>query len=187
MFNLKQEESQNTSKYPEYQKPGVHDNIVVTAVVLGKSQIKQTPYILLETKGQNGEVGKSNKMYLSTTPSEGKTMAAWNMTSKNILDLIVATHNISRDEAESIELVPNNIESIEEQYQMLSNKVSELLVGKPFRGKFKGVQTKENGPVYSTLDKVESMNVPRSATGLRFNESLDIELFRSVEATPSVF
>jgi hypothetical protein len=175
-FNLKQEEGSNKV---EYQKPGVYDNVVVTEVVLGKSSFKKTTYIELKTLGQNGEVGKSNKMYLSTVPSGTNTVAAWDITKRNIGDIVLATNNLTKQEVGEIELVPSNTTAdIEEQYNMLAKKVASLVVGKPFRAKFKGEQNKEGGIIFSTLDKVEHMNVPKAASGLRFNEQYDIKLFK---------
>lgn len=178
-FNLKVEENSNQSgsQQTTYQTPGIFENIKITEIKFGKSSVKQTPFIQMVTVGQNGEIGQSNRMYLSTLKGEGKQTAAWNITAKNIVDLICATHKMARQDAENIELVPANEENIDKQYDMLVNKVSSLLVGRPFRGKFKGDQTKENGLIYATLDRVESMDIPRVSTGLRFSEDKDIKLF----------
>lgn len=186
-FSLKQDENttnSNGSPRVEYQKPGIYDNVQVTEVILGKSSQKGSPFIQLKTVGQNGEVGRSNSMYLSTSIGEGKKMAAWDMTKRNIADLIAATHNISKQEIETIELVPTNTTaSIEEQHNMLAQKVASLIVGKPFRAKFKGEQS-QTGTVFATLDKVENMQIPKLASGLRFNETTDIKLFVQAESAP---
>ena len=183
-FNLKQEENttnSNGSPRVEYQKPGIHDNLIITDITVGKSSYKGSPFIELKTINQNNEVGRSAKMYLSTSVGEGKKMSAWDMTKRNISDLILATNNITKQEVENIELVPSNTNaSLDEQYQMLAQKLSSLIVGKPFRGKFKGEQS-ATGIVYATLDKVENMNVPKVASSLRFNENTDIKLFVAVE------
>lgn len=187
-FSLKQDENttnSNGSPRVEYQKPGIYDNVRVTEVILGKSTIKGSPFIQLKTVGQNGEVGRSTSMYLNTTIGEGKKMAAWDMTKKNIADLILATNNISKQEIETIELVPaNTTESVEKQYEMLAQKVSSLIVGKPFRAKFKGEQS-QTGTIFATLDKAENMQVPKLASSLRFNEATDIKLFEQSVSAPA--
>jgi len=188
-FNLKQDENatnSNGSPRVEYQKPGIYDNVVITEVVLGKSSHKGSPFIQLKTLGQNGEVGKSSPMYLSTTVGENKKMTAWDMTKRNISDLILATNDISKQEVESIEFVPmNTTATLQEQHEMVAQKVSTLLVGKPFRAKFKGEQA-QSGTIFATLDRVESMQVPKVATGLRFDEKngTDIKLFVQPESAP---
>lgn len=185
-FNLKSEESKsvniNKKETKLYQKPGIYDNVRISEVLFGKSTIKGTPYIRLKTLGQNGEEGASPFMYLSTTKSAGKQTAAWNITARNLQELVVATSNMSKADAEAIHLVPDNEPDINKQYEMLVENVSKLLVGKVFRAKFKGEQSKENGIIYATLDKVESMNIPREVTSLKFNAEYDIKLY-NVQAT----
>jgi len=190
-FSLKQEEgTQSTSKYPEYQKPGIYENVKITEIKFGRSSVKQSPYILMSTLGQNGEVGKSNRMWLTTEKSANpdgslKPQTGWSITAKNIVDLICATSDMPRSQAEAIELVPSKEENIEKQYESLVNTVSELLIGKPFRGKFKGEES-ATGTIYATLDKVESMNIPKQVSGLRWNPEYDIKKFaqpQSVNAT----
>lgn len=180
-FSLKSKEESNSSTNAkpriEWQTPGIFDNVKITEIKQGKSSIKGSPYIQMMTIGVNGEIGNSSKMYLSTTPSEGKTRSAWDVTAGNLVDLIIATKNISRTEAEAISLVPDNEPSVEKQHEMLVHKLSTLLVGHPFRAKFKGEQSKEGGIVYATLDRVETMNIPKEASRLRFDSKYDIKMF----------
>ena len=185
-FSLNVDDNSNEmSNNVSYQKPGVYDNVKITEIISGKSNVKQTPYIRMKTVNQNGEVGQSAYMYLSSEKGEGKKTAAWDITARNINDLICCTHNISRDEAKGIELVSSNETNQEKQISMLVDKLSSLLVGRPFRAKFKGEQTKEGGTVFSTLDRVESMNVPSVATGLKFNLDKDIKMFLSQDKVNS--
>jgi len=175
-YSLKSKEEKSSSSASakpriDWQTPGIYDNIRVTEVKYGKSSIKGSPYVQLMTIGENNEVGNSSKMYLNTVPSEGKTRSAWDVTAGNIVDLIVATHNISRTQAENIDLPSNDEE--------LVHKLSTLLCDRPFRGKFKGEQTKEGGLVYASLDRVESMNIPKETTRLRFDSKYDIKMFNS--------
>jgi hypothetical protein len=180
-FSLKVESNNgNSNTKPSakvYQKPGIYENVRISEVVFGKSTQKGTPYIRLKTIGQNGEEGNSSFMYLSTVKSPGKTAPAWNVTARNIQELLMATHNMSKADAEGIDLVPDDEKDVEKQYKALVDKVSSLLVGRPFRAKFKGEQTKENGIIYATLDRVESMNVPAQVTSLKFNAEYDIKMY----------
>lgn len=185
-FSLNVDDSSNEmSNNVAYQKPGVYENVKVTEIISGKSNVKQTPYIRMKTINQNGEVGQSSYMYLSSEKGEGKKTSAWDITARNINDLICCTHNIGRDEAKAIELVSSNETNQEKQISMLVDKLSSLLVGRPFRAKFKGEQTKEGGAIFSTLDRVESMNVPSVATGLKFNPDKDIKMFLSPDSVNS--
>ena len=94
-FSLNVDDSSNEmSNNVSYQKPGVYENVKVTEIISGKSNVKQTPYIRMKTVNQNGEVGQSAYMYLSSEKGEGKKIAAWDITARNINDLICCTHNI---------------------------------------------------------------------------------------------
>lgn len=165
-FNLKEAGEKNTSTY---QRPGIYDNVSVTEVLLEKSSKKQVPYLKLVTKGPNGETGYSTKMFLSTTVGEGKKASAWSITARNLVDLITATHNINDDEAKTkIADIPTE--------EALVAKVSALLVGKPFRAKFKGEEgSNGNGTIFASLAQVESMQV--QPTNLRYSADRDIKKY----------
>lgn len=166
-FNLKDAGEKSSISY---QRTGIFENVQVTSVLLEKSSQKQVPYIKLVTKGPDGEVGQSNKMFLSTTVGEGKKTSAWAITARNLVDLIVATHNCSEDEAKAMIAV--------ESETQLVNKVSALLIGKPFRAKFKGEEgNKGNGVIFASLAQVESMKVPASETALRYSDMKDIKRY----------
>ncbi len=167
-FNLSEagEKQQGT----QYQKVGVYPDVKVTEVVLEKSTVKQVPYLKLITSGANGEVGQSNKMFLSTTVGEGKKTSAWAITARNLVDLIMATHNVDEDTAKGMIVVEN-------ENQLLA-KVSALLVGRPFRAKFKGEEgSKGNGTIFATLAQVESMKVPSAESRLSFDPTRDIKKY----------
>lgn len=172
-FNLKNapEKLQNTGK--KYVQPGIYDNTTITEVVLLETSKNQVPYMELRTTGPNGEIGKSGKMFLNTkvgTNIDGspKKMSAWEMTSRNILDLVQATHNNTEDQAKELfgEVSSN---------QQVVDKTAALLVGKVFRGKFKG-ETDPNGRIWPSLDKVESMKV--TPTQLRFDITRDVKAYQ---------
>jgi hypothetical protein len=113
-------------------------------------------------------------MFLSTTVGEGKQTSAWAITARNLVDLIVATHGVSEAEAKGMIKVENE--------QQLINKVSALLVGKPFRAKFKGEEGAKGG-VFASLALVESMKV--SPTTLKFNPEKDIKKYTGPAVTTS--
>lgn len=164
MFNLNEATDKKTATY---QQPGISDNVVVTEVLLEKSNVKQSPYLRLVTKGENGEQGTSGRMYLSTNVADGKRISAWAITARNLVDLIMATHNV--DEATAKTYI-NDVAS----EQALVNKISALLVGKPFRAKFKGEEGQKGG-IFATLAQVESMGV--TSTKMRFNADKDIKKY----------
>lgn len=179
------EQTSKTSNSNQYQKVGIYDNVRVSDVVLGKSSLNKIPYIELQTVGANGEKGKSSKMWLSTEVKPDKTMSGWDMTARNLRELIMATHNITDAEARKIELIPNDLPDgtpDEVVHNLIINKVAGLLVGRPFRAKFKGEEAKpregnEKGLIFATMDLVESMNVPMTNTKLKFSESKDIKYY----------
>lgn len=167
-FNLKDAEEKQSGT--TYQKVGIYDNVKITNVLLDKSTVKQSPYIKLVTQGPNGEIGSSSAMYISNTKSEGKKTTAWAITAANLVNLITATQNCSDEEAKTM----INVDTPEQ----LVNKVSALLVGKPFRAKFKGEEAKNgSGTVYATLGQVESMKIPKEGSSLRFNPEKDIKKY----------
>lgn len=164
-FNLNAASEKTEPKGPQYQRPGIYDNVRVSGVNVEKTSVQQIPYLQLQTTGPNGELGKSGKMFLSTETKEGKKTSAWSVTARNLTDLIMATHNVDETAAKSM----INVNSIEELVKVTST----LLVGRPFRAKFKGTEN-DRGSVYSELAGVESMNVAKENSRLRFDESRDI-------------
>lgn len=172
MFDLNNATEKSTG--PIYQRPGISDNVKVSKVSTDKTLTNKVPYLQLDTIGENGEVGKSTRMFLSTEKKEGKKTSAWAVTARNLVDLISVTHNVSEDEAKAM----IKVESIE----ALVLKLSAILVGRPFRAKFKGTQTAK-GAIIAELAGVESMNVSREETRLRFDEVRDIEKYQGPAPT----
>lgn len=162
-FNLNDASEKNVSVY---QEPGIHDNVKVTKVDIDESAVKKSKYLLLTTEGPNGEIGKSNKMFLSNVKGEGKQTTAWAITARNLVDLIMAATNVSEEEAKAKINVENETQ--------LVAKVSAILIGKPFRGKFKGEQS-QKGLVFASLAQVESMEVV--PTKMKFNADKDIKKY----------
>ena len=142
-----------------YQKPGIFDNVVietVAAVTNGNGK----DYIQMTTVGETGAAGRSPQMYI--------TEAAWPMTARNLTDLIIATNNVTEDEAKAMIKV--------ETKEQLAAKLSAVLVGRKFRAKFKGEQSAQ-GVVFAQLGGSESMKVPAEDTKLFFNELKDIKKY----------
>lgn len=175
-FDLK-EASEKVSG-PVYQRPGISENVKISKAYLDKTLTNQVSYLQLETVGADNEIGKSSRMFLSTDRKEGKKSSAWAVTARNLTDLIMATHNVSEEEAQNMIKVDN--------MDQLVTKVSAILVGRPFRAKFKGVETAK-GALIAELAGVESMKVPANETRLRYDVNRDVVKFqgqRPMEAIP---
>lgn len=180
MFDLRdaQEES-TTGNNDVYQKVGVYENLKISDVTSGESTVKRTPFIVLHTVGENGEKGSTKEMYLSTTVNEGKQASAWTITARNLVNIIKNVTNKSEDDAKAA----INAGSISDLVQ----KLSTLLVGKPFRGVFYGKEIAANGEgkknwIKAHLQYTESMKVAKSASKLKFDETNPKHLEKLVAA-----
>lgn len=169
MFDLDQASEKGKSTGVSYQKPGIADNVRIKEVLLEKSSIKQSPYIRMVTEGPNGEVGSSAKMYLSDTKAAGKTMSSWSVTARNIIDIISATHNVDEAGAKATA----NLGSLT-SHEGLRDRLASLLVGRPFRGKFKGEEGSK-GTIFAILSQYESMRV--ESTRMSYDPTRDIKPF----------
>lgn len=165
MFDLNQASEGNNGK--QFQNTGIFDNVKVSEVVLEKTSKNQVSYMRLVTEGSNGEIGSSPKMFLSTDVKEGKKTSGWGVTARSLVDLLKATYNVTEEAAKA--MMPNvNSE------QELVQKVSTLLVGRPFRAKFKGT-TNEKGYIYAELGQAESMRI--EPTKMHFDATRDIKAY----------
>lgn len=167
MFNLKDASEKITN---EYQKPGI-TNVTFTGVVLEKTKTNQVPFIKLQTKSDSGEIGNSSQMFLSTEKKAGKSMAAWNVTARNLVDILKSAHNCDDDAAKAMIAV--------ESQDQLVTKLSALLVGKKVRAKFKG-ETSEKGNIFAILSQTESLHVAPEASSLKFDAARDIKSFQGI-------
>jgi len=162
MFDINQ--ASEGSVQINYQKVGIFDNVKISEVVLEETSKAAVPYMRLKTIGADGALGTSPKMFLSTDVKQGKKTSGWGVTARNIIDLIKATHNVEEDAAKAmIAQIPDA--------NALITKISAILVGKPFRAKFKGRVT-EKGTTIAELGQVESMRV--ETTKMSFNVLRDI-------------
>lgn len=172
MFNLNDASEKLTTSY---QKPGIAI-VTITGVVLEESSKAKVPYITLTTQSENGDLGKSGRMFLSTDTKPGKKSSGWAVTARNLVDIIVACKNVSEEEAKNMIAVNTKEE--------LVTKLSAILVGRSLRAKFKG-ETSEKGTVYATLDRVESLTVPADETALRFDAARDVKPFTGTTTSPA--
>lgn len=168
-FSLNNVPETPTKPQVNYQKPGIVENLKVTEVVLLETGTNKVPYMEIRTESPDGAIGRSSKMFFSTDVKPGKKMSGWDVSARNIRDFITATHNVNSNTAKELFGTPNSKESI-------VNKVSALLVGRTFRGKFKGEQG-ANGSIYSSIGQVESMIVPKEESRLKYNPDTDIKKY----------
>ena len=172
MFNLNEASEKST---PKYQEPGI-STVEFTEVLLGETNANKIPYIKLVTKNQEGGIGQSSQMFLSTDVKPGKKMAAWNVTARNIVDILVNAHNCDEATAKSMIAV--------ESKEQLVNKLSALLVGRKVRAKFKG-ETSQKGNVFAILAQTESLSITPDKSTLKFDPIRDIKPFAGVPNTSS--
>lgn len=159
MFDLSKASDKFVGSGKVYQQPGISEDVIITSIK-NDASAKGNKYIQMETKGANDELGRTPQMYL--------TDAAFPMTARNLVDLLIATNNVSEDEAKEMVKVDNEV--------TLVNKLSALLVGKKFRAKFKGEQS-STGTVFAQLGGSESMRVPKESSKLFFNPVKDIKKY----------
>lgn len=169
-FNLNA--ASEKSKGPVYQRPGIEDNVKISKVSIEETGLNKVKYLQLETTNSRGEIGKSTRMFLGTEVKPGKKCSGWSISARNLVDLLMVTHNVDEDTAKGM----INIEGGSEQEKLnkLVNKVSALLVGKPFRAKFRGEETR-SGAIIAEIGAVESMNVEN--TRLKYDASRDIKKY----------
>lgn len=121
MFNAdKVEVKESTSKY---QKAGVSEKVTITEVILNSNNT-----LTLKTINEDGQIGSSKRLSLNTVISEGKTMCAWDVSAKYLLNIIQATTGKKVVEAKKV----LDAQSIDELVSKLTNE----LIGKSGRGLF---------------------------------------------------
>lgn len=172
MFNLNAASEKTT---PKYQEPGI-SVVEFTEVLLEATKTNNVPFIRLVTKNQDGAIGQSSQMFLSTDVKPGKKMAAWNVTARNIVDILVNAHDCDEATAKAMIAVENE--------KQLVTKLSALLVGRKVRAKFKG-ETSQKGNVFAILAQTESISVPADKSSLKFDPIRDIKPFAGVPQTES--
>lgn len=171
-FNLSA--ASEKSKGPVYQRPGIEDNVRISKVSIEETSLNKVKYLQLETTNSRGEIGKTTRMFLSTDTKPGKKCSGWSISARNLADLIGVTHNVDDETAKGMINITEGSE--QEKINKLVNKVSALLVGKPFRAKFRGEETR-SGAIIAEIQAVESMNVAAENTRLRFDATKDIKKY----------
>ena len=189
-FSLNDAEDNKVSKPRDpntsYNAPGIYDNVVITDI-----KVDTTPgrnhYIVPLTKSPEG-LGRSRKMYLNTDIKEGKTTSAWKITARQIVEIIKASNNWDDTQAKNslgnLNLAADGVNINAEE---LAAKLSAVIVGKPFRAVFHGEQrTNAEGVtrVYTEMMYVESMNVPKAESKLKFDPTIHVKTV-SVNTTPA--
>lgn len=175
-FNLKDANAAKTSTV-QYQRPGIYDNITVTKVNLGAASTG-SKYLQFETLGADGSVGKSPQMYLNNVVTNPDKPTAWSITARNLKNYIKNTHNVSEEEADKL------IDGVETEEQ-LAKKVSALLVGRPFRAKFSGVETSK-GAIIAELSGSESMKTPIGESRLKYDSTRDTKKYQGTSQATTV-
>lgn len=173
MFNLNEASEKNQVNY---QQPGI--SVITFAEVLqDKTKTNGIPFIKLVTKSEDGSIGSSSQMFLSTDIKPGKKMAAWNVTARNLVDILQSANNWTEEEAKASIAVAN--------IDQLVTKLSALLVGKKVRAKFKG-ETSQKGNVFAILAQTESLQVDEAQSRLKFDADRDIKAFQGIPGEPMV-
>lgn len=166
-FNLNAASEKLTTTY---QTPGIA-TVEFTEVLLEKTKANGVAFIKLVTKNENGDLGHSSQMFLSTDVKPGKKMAAWNVTARNLVDILTSAHNC--DEPTAKDMIAATSE------EDLKNKLSARLVGRKVRAKFKG-ETSQKGNIFAILSQTESAQVPLEQSRLKFDKDRDIKPFQGV-------
>jgi hypothetical protein len=180
-FSLNDAEDNKVSKPRDpntlYNAPGIYDNVVITDI-----KVDTTPgrnhYIVPLTKSPEG-LGRSRKMYLNTDVKEGKTTSAWKITARQIVEIIKASNNWDDTQAKnSLGNLNLSADGVNINAEELAAKLSAVIVGKPFRAVFHGEQrTNAEGVtrVYTEMMYVESMNVPKAESKLKFDPAIHVK------------
>jgi len=113
--------------FSKYQSAGVSEKVVITDVVINKNIEYGTTSLSLKTINENEQEGQSKKLSLKTEVSPGKTVAAWTVTARYLINVLMSVGN-TEDQAKAI-LEANDEES-------LAKNLRKALIGKPFRGLF---------------------------------------------------
>lgn len=113
--------------FGKYQSSGVSEVVKITEVKLNENAQYNTTSIQLLTVNGDGQEGRSKKLSLNTTVSEGKTVSAWTVTAKYLLNILMSI-GMSEEQAKStLEAKDKND---------LVNRLSKAMVGQAFRGLF---------------------------------------------------
>src|SRR5258708_3278658 len=124
MFNTSEVKVGSTSKY---QPAGVSERVGVTEVLLIKNEQFNTSSLQFKTINENNQAGLSKRLSLKQDVSPGKTVAAWVVSAKYLLTMLMSV-GYTRSEAD--EVLNANDEN-----QLVKN-LENALIGKQFRALF---------------------------------------------------
>jgi hypothetical protein len=118
----------------KYQTAGVSEKVTITEVVLIESNGIQN--IQLKTINEQLRDGQSKRLSLKTEVSPGKTMSAWKVTARYLINIIMSATGKTLAEAQEV----LNASSVTD----LKSKLENTLIGKPFRGLFSSREYQPN-------------------------------------------
>lgn len=111
----------------KYQSAGVSEKVTISEVKLIVNDTYKTNNLQFVTINEHEQQGLSKKMSLKTEVSPGKKVAAWTVTAKNLLNILMAVGK-TEEEARAVLTAPDVNE--------LVKRLTSNLIGKPFRGLF---------------------------------------------------
>ncbi len=119
-------ENITVSSGSKYQEAGVSERVTITEVVLLENMGVES--IQLKTVNDKDQIGQSKRLSLKTEVSPGKSVAAWTVSAKYLLNVIKSATGLSDDDSRAV----LKAGSVKELVQKLTN----ALVGKVVRGLF---------------------------------------------------
>lgn len=112
----------------KWQLPGIAEQVSITEFKIIENEQWNTKYLEFKTINENSQEGKSKRFSLNTTVSAGKSVSGWDVTAKNLLNIIMSATGKSLDEAREV----LKADTVEKLVKNLEN----ALIGKSFRGLF---------------------------------------------------
>lgn len=165
----------NGSKFLE---PGVHTVKIkeITDGVAGTG----APFVELVLEDKSGLIC-NQRYYLNTTPKEGSTQSAWDITKPTLVNLLAAINNTDFDTAKT--KLPAAKTPAE-----LSAGLARLMVGKPFDVRLNGKEIQASSPDKKNWIKAEigggKCFAPAGSNTLTFDPVKNVKMLNGV-ATPT--
>jgi hypothetical protein len=171
MFNFNDAVEENKKPEVSYIKsPGIYENVKAVKTSIEETSKNNVPYLKITFETSTGDLGFSNKMFLGNDKEkaerEGKKATGFQVTARNIINLVKATNNVDDETAKGMLGDPAS-------HEELAQQVAALIVGKAFRAKFRG-ERDAKGRVWPYWAESESMRVEKDNSKLRYNEQYDI-------------
>ena len=125
MFNANDVKVTGTGS--KYQTAGVSEKVKITEVVHIHNETFDAHYLQLKTTNENEQAGLSKRLSLNTTVNPGKSVAAWVVSAKYLLGILMSI-GLSETDAKKV-LAADSREG-------LIKNLENSLIGKEFRGLF---------------------------------------------------